>query len=168
VRPFTVVDLTPQCEVRLQARYEYALLEQVDGASDLIAAFSAEIWRDPQEFETAIPRTQGRLNLRWRASAASAGIATIRDEGKILSLSLLASGLDSSADKLTLQAFQTHAVRELHDTGFEASFELIGLEQRPLIASIGLFQPQDQQDHWAFALADRCFAAAYFRYHRLA
>jgi hypothetical protein len=168
VRGFTVVDLNAQCEVRLNALYEYSLLEKIDGATDLIAAFSGEIWRAPESFEQSLPRTENRLKLRWRASAESAGILTIRDSGKILSLSLLASGLNADADKLTLQAFQTHAVRELHDTGFEASFELTELQQRPLIATIGLFTPENQNDRWAFALADRCFAAAYFRFLQLA
>ncbi|HMB94936.1 MAG TPA: hypothetical protein VKK61_02745 [Tepidisphaeraceae bacterium] len=169
MRGFTVVDLSPQCEVKLREQYDYGLLEKIDGAIDLVAALSAEIWRSPDGFDITLPRTESRLKLRWRASAKTAGIATINDsDGGILSLSLLATGINPDADKLTLQAFQTHALRELHDTGFEASFELSELNQRPLIATVGLFMPTHASDRWTFALTDRCFAAAYFRYHQLA
>jgi hypothetical protein len=159
---FTAVDLTPQCEVRLTAAYEYALLEKIPGALDLIGTFANQIWRNPEEFETSI-NPMSKLMLRWRASCPTAGIATVRSSDRALSLSLLASGLDPAADHLTLDAFQQHAVRELHDTGFEPSFELVELKQRPLVATIGLSVPQVEKDRWLFALADRCFAAAYFR-----
>jgi hypothetical protein len=162
MKGFTAVDLSPQCEVRLTAQYEYALLEKIPGAAELISLLAGHVWRNPEEFET--PLQQGsKLILRWRTSSQTAGIATVRDSQRTLSLSLVASGLDADGDHLTLDAFQRHAVRELHDTGFEPSFDLIELKQRPLIATIGLFVPADEKDRWVFALADRCFAAAYFR-----
>lgn len=159
---FTAVDLTPTCEVRSTVRYEYALLEKISGAMDLITLLATEVWRNPDEFEIPLA-PNANLILRWRAVAATAGIATVRDSGRTLSLSLIASGLDVDADQITLEAFQRHIVRELHDTGFEASFDLVELRERPLLATLGLFVPQDENDRWVFALADRCFAAAYFR-----
>ena len=159
---FTVVDLSPQCEVRLTAQYEYALLEKIPAAAELITLLATQIWRNPEEFETSLS-SGSQMILRWRASSRTAGIATVRDSQQTLSLSMLVSGLDAEGDRLTLDAFQKHAVRELHDTGFEASFDLIELRQRPLIATVGLFVPQNEQDRWIFALADRCLAAVYFR-----
>jgi hypothetical protein len=167
MRGFTAVDLSPQCEVRLTAEYEYSLLEKIPGAGDLITHLATHLWRSPDEFETPLHHGT-KLILRWRASSQSAGIATIRNSKRALSLSLLASGLDPEGDQLTLDAFQNHAVRELHDTGFEPSFDLIKLKPRPLLATIGLFLPQSEADRWVFALADRCFAAAYFRKSGLA
>ena len=46
---------------------------------------------------------------------------------------------------------------------FEPSFDLVRLSDRPLLATIGLIMPEDKSQQWDFALADRCFAAAYFR-----
>lgn len=162
VKEFTVVDLTAQCEVRQTAPYAYELLEKIQGATDLIAVFSAEVWKNPQEFEVRfIPGD--KMTLRWRACGEGAGIATIKDPQRTLSLSILASGINPQADEITLGTFQQHILRELHDTGFEPSFDLIGLKQRPLLATAGLFVPENKRQEWAFALADRCFAAAYFR-----
>jgi len=163
MRGFTAVDLTPQCELRLQARYEYALLEQIDGAPELIGQCSAEIWRSPESFDFAFPQAGGRLVLRWCACSPTSGIAILLGERQAFSVSLLASGLDIAADRLTLDACQQYFVRQLRGTPFEPSFGLIDLWQRPLVATIGLFLPADDSDKKLFALADRCFAAAYFR-----
>jgi hypothetical protein len=68
-----------------------------------------------------------------------------------------------------LQAFQQHLLRELHDTGIEPAFGLLELKQRPLVATINFEQPiHTELDQLAAALADRCFAASYFRYQHLA
>ena len=166
MRGFTAVDLTAQCEVRLQAHYEYELLEKIEGATDLIAQFATKIWSSPEEFQIPL-KQDGNLTWRWRALAQGAGIASLRMGAEPLSLSLLASGIDASADQITLTAFQQHAMRELHDTGFEPAFDLMSLTDRPLIATINIHSPREQVDRLATALADRCFAASYFRYHGL-
>ncbi len=164
MRGFHVVDLTAQCELRLQAHYEYELLERIEGAPELLGTLAGEIWRAPEAFELLLTPFGGEgLVLRWRASADTSGIATIHNEHNSLSVSLLASGLDQESDRLTLEAFQRYVVQELHDTGFEPSFDLVQLEQRPLLATVGLFVPQSGPQKRVFALADRCFAAAYFR-----
>ena len=56
-----------------------------------------------------------------------------------------------------------HLVRELHDTGYEPAFDLMNISDRPLLASIHFRPPAQPQDQQLFALADRCFAASYFR-----
>ena len=57
---------------------------------------------------------------------------------------------------------------ELRDTGYEPALDLLNLKQRPLIATVALWSPADPTDQLLVALADRCFAAAYFRYLSLA
>jgi hypothetical protein len=163
VRGFTAVDLTPQCESRNALRYEYDLLEKIEGASELIGQFSAEIWRNPEAFALSLPQTSGRMTVCWCAAAPTSGVAVLRDERQAFSISLLASGLDPNADKLILEAYNQHVVHELEDTPFEPAFDLIDLQPRPLLATIGLFLPEGEADRRVFALADRCFAAAYFR-----
>jgi hypothetical protein len=163
VRAFTVVDLTPQCQIRQTTQYGYEVLERLEGAAELIGLCSGRLWASPDEFELALPQTEGRLNLRWRSSADSAGIATLRDADRTLSLSLLAGGQNPDADAITLQAFQQHAVHEFHGTAIEPSFDLIHVRERPLLATVGLFAPADVKDRLLFGLIDRCFAAAYFR-----
>jgi hypothetical protein len=162
---FTVVDLSPQCEIRLKAQYDYALLDQLDGAAELIGTLSGEIWRAPENFEVALATIPANtsLVLRWAASSDSSGVASLRDATQTLSISMLASGLNADSDRLTLEAFQRFALQELHDSGFEPSFQLMGIPERPLLATVGLFPPAEPRDRWLFALADRCFAAAYFR-----
>jgi hypothetical protein len=164
---FFVADLNSRGELRDKAEYHYQTLEQVPGADDLIAHCSANLWRAPEEFETMIPGGRGGLMFRWRASCPTAGIATLRFKNELLSLSLLASGLDPDADRITLLAFQQHQLRELRDTGIEPAFHLMDIPERPLIATINFQDPEDASLRAAAALVDRCFAASYFRYHHL-
>jgi hypothetical protein len=166
-RSFWVADLNTKGEVQLKAEYQHDSLQHLELAALLIAEFATYIWRSPEEFELAIP-TAPHMTLRWSASAPTAGIAVLRDRGNLTSLSLLASGLDPESDRLTLAAFQTHLVRELHDTGFEPAFDLLDIPERPLVASFHFDIPADPQERAVFALSDRCFAAAYFRYLGLA
>jgi hypothetical protein len=164
---FWVADFNTRGELRSNMEYGYEDLERIPGASSLIAQFSSSIWRDPKEFETNLGA--GHLKFRWFASAETAGVATLRTNGNLACLSLLASGINGDSDQLTLQAFQQHLLRELHDTGVEPSFSLLELKQRPLIATINFEQPiASELDQLLAALSDRCFAASYFRYQHLA
>jgi hypothetical protein len=58
---------------------------------------------------------------------------------------------------------QNRLVDELRDTGFEPGFDLIGLKERPLLASFDCAPHVAPPQRVVLALADRCFAAAYFR-----
>jgi hypothetical protein len=162
---FYVADLTPQGELQLQAEYRYEELEQLPGAGDLIGIFSGLFWRGSDEF---IANLDG-LTLRLSQPAPTTAIATLRQaDEKLLSLSLLLTGLNADADQITLSSLQTHLLRELHGTPFEAAFSLLQISARPVVASIHLAAPDDPQLRSLFALSDRCLAAAFFRYPHLA
>jgi hypothetical protein len=165
-RPFWVADLDTQGEIKLKEEYDYDALQMIDLAAILIAEFATYLWSDPAGFEIGIPGAP-TMSLRWRPSADSAGIASLRYSGRLSSLILVASGKDRQTDALTLQAFQTHLVQELHDTKYEPAFDLMGIPERPLAASIHFASPEEGMERAVFALADRCFAAAYFRYQGL-
>jgi hypothetical protein len=165
---FIVADLDSKGDLQLKADYGYAQLEQVGEASDLIVGFSTMLYRSPMEFEMSQVGNHRNLSFRWFASAPTAGIATLRCQGALISLSLLLSGLNPMSDKLTLDVFQQHLLRGLHDSGTEPAFALRDLEERPLVSTINFAEPQTYEDRLAVALADRCFAAAYFRFHQLA
>ena len=165
---FVMADLDVRGDLQLKADYHYDALTQIPGAVDLIGQLSGLLWRSPEEFEQPSFAGVPQLTFRWRASAASAGIAVLRWNDRLVSLSLLVSGQLPEQDLLTLQAFQTHLLRELHDTGIEPSFDLMGLHERPLAATINFQQPDDTAAQAVAALADRCFAAAYFRFQGLA
>ena len=165
---FLVADLNTQGELMFRQDYTMATLEQIPGASELIGSFSAAIWREPDQFEIPLHARPDSLMLRWSAAAETAGIATLWKAGELISLSLLATGLHRDADLITLNAFQSHLLRELHDTGIEPAFALTDLTERPLIATINFKSPALPADQHLAALADRCFAASYFRYHHLA
>jgi hypothetical protein len=108
------------------------------------------------------------MAYRWRATAENAGIDTHRCRGELASQSHHASGKERDADQITLTAFQHHLLRELHGTPYEPSFGLLEIKERPLVAIVNFLDPKDKSDQVVLALADRCFAAAYFRYQNLA
>ena len=172
-RDFHVADITASGELGALESYEYTLLERIPGATDLIALFSTWHWRSPDEFGVTLPGAQ--LHVRWRASSETSGVATLRLseagigprhdslEGEVCSLAILLSGKDAQADAITIDALQSHLVRQLHDSGFEPGFGLRSLKERPLVATLSLRPPDDPRDRALFALWDRCFAASYFR-----
>jgi len=71
---------------------------------------------------------------------------------------------EQCADCITFETFQKHLVRELHGTPYEAAFDLLGMSQRPLLVTVEFHEPADKANQLLAALADRCFAAGYFRY----
>jgi hypothetical protein len=165
---FVVADLDARGELHARQAYRYDDLVQLPLAAELIGEFSAAIWKSPEAFELNPISSTTRISCRWRASAATAGIVTLRyDQAALASLSLLACGIDSDADKITLAAFQRHLLQELHDTGYEPAFDLVSLTDRPLVATINILSPPDPDVQMAIALSDRCFAASYFRYQGL-
>jgi hypothetical protein len=165
--PFHVADLSRRGDLIALAQYGYPELEQIPGAGELITHFATHVYRSPEEFQVDLPMLRG-WTYRWRSSAPTAGVATLRHGEQLASLGLLASGLKPEADQITLDAFQQHLVRELRDTGFEPAFDLLELPQRPLVVSVPFLEPTDRAEQMTVALADRCFAAAYFRYLNLA
>ena len=167
---FTVADLSAQGELRSKTTYLYGQLEEIPAAVEMIGQFSGALWRSPEEFEVVLLSSRSvssPLTFRWCSSAATAGIATLRCDGELTSLSLLASGLAHDADAITLKALQQHLLQELRDTPFEPAFALMDLTERPLLATIDFRSPPDPADQVTAALADRSFAASYFRYQGL-
>lgn len=166
-RRFWVADLDARGELHSKAEYGYEDLEQLPRAADMIAGFSAAIWKSPEGVDLDPVLASTRISCRWRASAETAGILTLRSGDKLASLSLLASGKDAEADRITFGVFQRYLLQELHDTGYEPAFDLVELANRPMVATFNIFSPPEAADQMATALADRCFAASYFRYQGL-
>jgi hypothetical protein len=168
---FHVADLSAQGELELRAEYLYQDLEQLPGAADLIGIFSGQLWQNPGK-DWSVSLFPYNLRVRLTSPAQSSAIATVwerdRDNEHLLSISLLLTGKNPDADQLTLRALQTHLLRELHGTPFEAGFALMQLNERPMVASVHLGLPQNPDASGAFAIADRCLAAAFFRYQGLA
>src|SRR4051812_38913815 len=168
MKTFYVADLTVQGEVRAVAAYGYDQLEQIPGEAELIVHLATHLYREPAGFETTLPHGRTHMAFRFVATADTAGICTIRSRKELASVALLATGVNPEADHITFDAFQKHLLRELHGTPFEAGFGLMEVQQRPLVAAMTFIEPDDKVDQLVLALADRCFAAAYFRYHHLA
>ncbi len=165
---FLVADLQPNGELHAQTVYSYEDLEQLDGAAELLGTMSGAVWRSPEHFELDMPTVGARMILRWVACAPGTGIATLRCNGALVSVSILACGTDSAADRITLEALQRHLLGELRDSGYEPAFDVLQLSTRPLLATIVFRATIPAEDQMTAALADRCFAAAYFRYRGLA
>lgn len=165
---FTIADLNCRGELVRSAEYGYDQLAQVPGAGDLVVAFATILWREPEGFDLPIPGAEA-LEYRWRASAPTAGVGTLRCGGELASVCLIASGIDPEADRITLRAFQQHLLACLRNTPFEPAFELLDLSARPLVASVEFTSAAaapaaaDHRTQYLTALADRCFAAACFR-----
>src|SRR5215471_6688533 len=87
--PFHVADLDARGDLRSKAVYTYEQLEQVVHAGDLITAFSTNLWRSPEGFDLNPLSPGGHVEFRCRAVAQSAGIATLRWEANLASVSLL-------------------------------------------------------------------------------
>jgi hypothetical protein len=168
MREFFVADLNTRGELRASQAYTYAALEKIPGAPEIILRCATALWRDPSGFKTSLDDGPDDLWLKWVPTAESAGIATIWVADELLTLSLLACGLDAQRDAITLQAFQSRLLHELHDSGVEPAFDLVALKPRPLIATINFRSPPSLAAQQIVALADRCFAAAYFRVQALA
>lgn len=165
---FLVADLNASGELQFKSEYRYGALEQVPGAAELIGQISGALWRKPEEFEEPLDPQNPGLRLRWRSLSSSSGIATVRSGESLISVSLLCSGISAEADRVTLETLQSHILRELRDTGFEPAFGLMELQERPLAATINFQSPADPAHRRLVALADRCFAASYFRFLGLA
>ena len=168
MRHFFVADLNARGDLLAQAEYRYEQLEQIPGAGELLGTLAGAVWRSPKGFDVPLADDRPHLEFRWRAAAATAGIATLRNGGELTSVSLACSGLDEDADRITLEAYQGHLLHELRDTGFEPAFSLLYLRDRPLLATVNFLTPPDPTDRVLVALADRCFGAAFFRYLSLA
>lgn len=165
---FLVADLNASAELQFKSEYRYETLEQVPGAAELIGQLAGALWRKPEEFEEPLNSDEPRLGLRWRSLSDSSGIATVRWGDQLISVSLLCSGISDEADRVTLETLQSHILRELRNTGFEPAFGLLELGERPLAATINFQSPTEPSDRRLAALADRCFAASYFRFLGLA
>ena len=165
---FHVADLTPTGERQLLAEYGYAQLEQIPGAAEIMVVLATQLYRSPDEFEIPFPYPGSKVTLRFSATSNTSGIVTVRYNSDLASVSLLASGKDQNADHTTFEAFQLHLLRQLHDTGHEPSFALMEIKERPLVATVNFLSPPEQGPQLIVALADRCFAAVYFRRHGLA
>lgn len=168
MRRYYVADLNVRGEVRAIEEYRYEQLEQVPGAAELIVHFATVLYREPEGFETPLPHGRKHMSYRWTATAPTAGISTLRSGETLGSMGLLASGLNPDSDRLTFGAFQRHLLRELPQEGVEPAFDLMRLAERPVVAVVNFLNPPDKLDQLVLALADRCFAAAYFRYQNLA
>ena len=88
MRRFFIADVTVAGDLRALAEYRYEQLELIPGAAELIGTVSGAIWRQPLEFEVPLHEERTRLVLRWRASAATAGVATVWDGAELASVSL--------------------------------------------------------------------------------
>lgn len=164
MRSYWVADLKANGELQSEAPYDYAHLERLPGCAELIGHLSGALWASCETFEIDLATTPTRLWLRWQATAPSAGLMTLRWQNRVVSITVLASGIDRDLDDSTIGVLQRKLVQELHDTGHEAAFSLTDLHRRPLAATINIATPDEPTLHLITAVADRCFAAAYFRY----
>ena len=60
-----------------------------------------------------------------------------------------------------------HGLIVIEPEPIEPAFHLMEVIERPLVATINFQDPEDAAVRNIVALADRCFAASYFRFHQL-
>src|SRR5580658_4252856 len=158
---FFVADLNPLGELREITEYDTSSLERISCAAALIRLCSKELAKNSDTFETPIT-PNGKTALRWRATGQGTGVLTVRSaDGELVSVSVLAA--TEQTDAATFMVLQQHLVRQLRQTRFEPAFDLMQIKQRPVLATITFTCPDEPDERMARALADRAFAAAYFR-----
>ncbi|HEX4054026.1 MAG TPA: hypothetical protein VHX86_07150 [Tepidisphaeraceae bacterium] len=54
MHPFFVADLNTRGELKQVTPYDYATLERIPGASDLIGRCSGELWKSPDQMEMVL------------------------------------------------------------------------------------------------------------------
>lgn len=161
---FWIADLKGNGELQLKACYSYSLLMQIPNCAELIGQLSGALWATPEAFIQTLTPLPESLTIRWQATADSAGLMSIRNGETLVSISVLASGKNDEFDSSTLGALQSHLTSALHGTEHEPAFSLVELTERPLVATINLASPVGDLPKQMAAVADRCFAASYFRY----
>ena len=159
---FHVADLNALGELRQLTEYDSASLEAIPLASELISRCWQELSQNSDTFESPMC-DDGKTSIRWRTTGKGAGILTVRNQaGDPVSISVLSSIYQR--DETTFAVLQQHLVRQLHQTRFEPAFDLMQIKERPLVATITLSCPDEPGQQMIRALADRAFAAAYFRH----
>ena len=158
-KSFWVADVNVRGELELKAEYQYDALHQISGAAELIGDFSGALWRTPRDSSSGSRWKGPEMALHWQSTSHTTGIATLWQSKDLVSLSLLASGVDEEADRITLEAFQHHLLTELHDTGIEPACALLNLTERPLVATVNFSRPKARSRrsprHWPTAASPR-------------
>ena len=159
---FYVADLNALGELREITEYDSATLERIGPAAELIQQCADELAKNSDTFEAPLT-AEGRTTLRWRTTGHGAGILTVRNgQQEAVSVSVLAA--TEQTDAATFTVLQQHLVRQLRQTRHEPAFDLLQIKQRPLLATITFSCPDEPGQQMVRALADRAFAAAYFRF----
>jgi len=164
---YWIADLEANGDLRAIAPYVYQHLEQLPQCAELIGICAGAIWKDPESFEINLPTDPRGLELRWHATATTSGLMSLRWKTELCSITVLAGGQNDEQERSTIAVLQQKLIHELHGTPHEAAFSLIDLHQRPLAATINIRVSPPSTVAPIIALADRCFAAAYFRYLQL-
>ena len=135
------------------------------GSTNSVASVPA-LLKHQREFEDRLLHVDGQR--RAADPFERQGIGRDCDEVEHRTEEAMAPSASRLGAVLLQKAFQRHLLTELRDTGYEPAFALLDLHQRPLVATVAFASPPDPQRQLLVALADRCFAAAYFRYLQLA
>jgi hypothetical protein len=112
-------------------------------------------------FRVPLPvRGLEHLELHWDRHGTGA-LATFWSRGAPVTTSALASGLDAADDLAVLGSLQELVIRFHGDSPNEPGFDLLSIEDRPLLATLPIPAPPCP-DMGVIADAETCLAAAFF------
>jgi hypothetical protein len=154
-------DITIQLDGRQRSQRQHESTALVRGA--------VEVFRYMLETGTANFRRPmahkdfTRIQLQWTQETWSAAVATFWVGQIPLTTSALASGRDAAADQEVLRAAQGLVLKFFGDSPVEPAFDLLRIEERPVIASVVLPVPLSlHEDLGLVADMETCLAAAFF------
>ena len=134
--------------------------EAVELITGLLRENDQTLHADLPELFTGFPPT-----VSWTAWSPTAGELVVRCSRETLSRSLLLCGVDPGAERLALRRFNKEAPKRggwMRDEPDDPP-RILSVKERPLLMSIMLFDKNAPSLFWCANLAQRCFAAAYFR-----
>jgi hypothetical protein len=167
---FFLIEFTHEMEVLPGTAHGWFHREDIgeDGPIfDAVAPLMDDLRQSPAGFETKLhdPRGGRPMLIRWRPHSQTAGTAEFWMNGTLAARSLLLCGVEKSAEWRALRQFNREAPRRWRtaDDDPRAAPRLLQLHERPLYASIIFLDKNDATRRVVLLIAQRAFAAAYFR-----
>jgi hypothetical protein len=142
-------------------RYSTRTHDSADLAPAAVEVFRSMFDQHGDHFRVGLP-VAGRewLELALDSEADGAALATFWRGEVPITISALVAGLDGNADREVLRGLQSLILQLTRPHGVEPTFDLLGIDLRPLIVSVPI--APDREALTIVADAETCLAAAWF------
>lgn len=125
----------------------------------------------PDGFSILLPQTMGNpVTLCWRAASRTAGVVEFTLGRALAARSLVLCGVEKAAEREVLRAFNKQARRwgNVWIRYGEGDPRIYSIKERPLMVTVFHVDKNDHERQLGVGIAQRAFAAAYFRFRFIA